>query len=106
MEVKILNETKQPLLSRTSYELRISGTELTPTNPKAVEIVAEKVKADASLVTIQGIYQGYGSHTTRVFARVYESKESLLKVEPKKKKADAGKSEQKSEGQKPKSEGE
>ena len=85
MEIKILDEIKQPLLSRTSYKLRIFGSKTTPSNAKTVEILADKFKADAGLVTIQGIYQGFGAHTTTILARIYDSKENLLKVEPKKK---------------------
>ena len=85
MSLKIINEKKQPLLSRVSYEMNIEGSKVTPSKDKIKEEISKKVKAKSELISIKKVYQHYGEAKVTVQAYVYSSKESLLKIEPPKK---------------------
>lgn len=106
MEVKIIEQKEQPILSRKELTAEISFTGKTPSNEEVRKKVAEALKVKEELVAVRNIYTEFGLTKAKVNACVYENKEKLDSIEPKKKeKAKPGgeKKEEKAE-EKPKQE--
>ena len=86
MQLTIKQEIESPLLSRKEVKAEISFDKATPSNDDVAKAIAEKLKCDAGLVVVKHIYTKYGETLAGVEAYVYESKEALESIEPKKKK--------------------
>jgi small subunit ribosomal protein S24e len=85
MEIKIIEQKDKPVLSRKEIIAEISFTGKTPSNEEVRKKIAEESKADEELVVVKNIYTEFGLTKAKVNAYVYNSKEKLESIEPKKK---------------------
>lgn len=90
----IKKTTEKPLLARKEIEGEIIfEAKSTPSNDAVRKDVSAALKADEKAVVVKHIYTGYGTHIAKVLAFVYDSEESLKRVEPKHKDSKAKKAE-------------
>ena len=85
MNLKIIEETEKPLLSRKEIKAEITFDKATPSNEEVKKSVAAQTKADESLVVVKSIYTEFGATKATATVYVYTSKEDMEKIEPKKK---------------------
>lgn len=81
MDISIANKKTNRLLKREEFELKVSGSLLTPSRKELREKIAHTVGSKPDLVAIQRIEQQFGTHTNRVWCRAYEDAEQLKKLE-------------------------
>jgi small subunit ribosomal protein S24e len=84
MEVKVVSETKNPLLRRSEvqFELEHSQAGSTPPRLEVRKVVATALKADANLVFLKRFATKTGTHFVSGIAHVYDSVEQAKLVEP------------------------
>jgi len=82
MEVKF-NENK--LLHRKEVTGTLAFTGATPSNKEVQTKIAEHFKVTPEQVAVKHIYTDFGKTSAKFEANVYDSKEALDKLEPKKK---------------------
>ena len=80
MELKILKENEQPLLSRIEIQSQIVFDSVTPTRQEVRKKISETIKKEEPLVLISKIEGAYGRKTAKVTAHVYETKEQMEKI--------------------------
>jgi len=86
--MKILKETKQPLLSRTRYHIEVEHTgKSTPKKDTLLEEVSKLLKNKPECLKIKHIYTKQGFSQSKIICHSYLDKESLEKIENKKKNA-------------------
>ena len=86
MNLKIINEKDEPLLSRKEVTAELYFEKAaTPSNDKVKKNISSQLKADEKLIVIKKIDSHYGTTEAVVTAVVYTSKEEMEKIEPKKK---------------------
>ncbi|MBL7147943.1 MAG: hypothetical protein ISS82_03905 [Nanoarchaeota archaeon] len=84
--MKILKEIKQPLLSRTKYEVELDhNNEKTPAKKDLTDNVSSFLKNDKELVVIDKIITKLGSSQSKLIVYVYDDKKSLENLKLKKK---------------------
>lgn len=81
MKVTIIKTTPNPFLHRQELELQASESSTTPSRKELLEHIAQASNSKPELVTIQKIEQHFGTHTNRIWARVYENRANLEKTE-------------------------
>ena len=90
MELHIKQDKKNALLHRKEVEGTLSYQGATPSNAQLTEALSKKFGVGADSIAVKHIYGSFGAQNATFDAHVYDSKEHLLKVEPKQKvKADA-----------------
>ncbi|PIU59954.1 30S ribosomal protein S24e [Candidatus Bathyarchaeota archaeon CG07_land_8_20_14_0_80_47_9] len=84
MEVKVISETKNPLLRRTEvqFELEHAQAGSTPPRLEVRKAVATALKADANLVFLKRFATKTGTHSASGIAHVYDSVEQAKLIEP------------------------
>ena len=84
MEIKIIEQKDNPVLSRTriKFEIHREGSPV-PSRLEVVEKIASKLKKDKSLITIRNINADFGNSNIEGEAILYSSKKALEKLEPK-----------------------
>jgi len=85
MNIKIIDEKKNPLFNRKEIILEVES-EITPSHSEAEKIVSEKFKTSSETFKIKKIYGRFGSKTFRINANVYSSKNEKEEIEAKSKK--------------------
>ena len=85
MNIKIIDEKKNPLFNRKEIILEVES-EITPSHSEAEKIVSEKFKTSSETFKIKKIYGRVGSKTFRINANVYSSKNEKEEIEAKSKK--------------------
>ncbi|MFP4112567.1 MAG: 30S ribosomal protein S24e [Candidatus Woesearchaeota archaeon] len=83
MNLEIIKEKDNPLLSRKRVTLEGESDSSTPSRLSIKEFVAKKVKTDSSKIAIRHVYTDYGSKKIKVIAHVYENEEDLKNTEEK-----------------------
>jgi len=89
MNVKILEQKQEPLLSRTVITADLTFEGATPSKEEVKKVIASQTKADEKLLIIKKITTRYGSTKAQASAYLYDSEEEMKKIEPKDKKAEA-----------------
>jgi ribosomal protein S24E len=92
MNIHVTEERQNPLLGRKELTGTLEFTGATPSAADLQKKLAEHLKAAADTVAVKRIDTAFGSAHAHFEAFIYESKEQLAKVEPRKKekKAKAG----------------
>ncbi|RJQ21865.1 30S ribosomal protein S24e [Candidatus Woesearchaeota archaeon] len=90
MELNITTEKKNSLLGRTEVYGTVTFEGATPSNAQVSEALAKKYGKDTDTVVVKHILGKFGGITATFEADVYDTKEQLLKTEPKKKEKAAG----------------
>lgn len=95
MQIKILDQKKEPLLSRTIITAEVSfEASVTPSKEEVKKNIAAQLKAgtqtksDSSpekLTIVKKIHHNFGSTTGKITAYVYDSEKDMKNIEPKKK---------------------
>ena len=88
MELKIINITDEPLLSRKLVKASIEFEKSTPSYAEVTSSLSSNLKTDEKLVAIRHIYNSFGAKKAEVTAYVYadEIKKQLIEPKPKEKK--------------------
>lgn len=95
MNIKVVNEKEEKLLNRKDILINLDFEDKTPSREVIKKELVEKLKIDPELLKIKKIQQEFGDRKAKVFAYLYNSKESLNKVEVKNKKKKVVKKEEK-----------
>jgi len=82
METIIKKQAMNPLLLREEVEFVINSP-TTPSKNEAKDAISSKLNKSPEVIVIKKIHQKFGTEDTEVYAYVYNSKESLEKIEPK-----------------------
>ena len=85
MDVKILDEKENALLSRREVTAEISYTGATPKTEDVAKAMSQNLKAEEKLVVIKNINQKFGIQKSKILAYQYMNEEDKIKYEPKKK---------------------
>jgi len=85
MELKIINETENPLFNRKEIQLSLKA-DTTPSREEVVKIISEKFSIPVESIKIKKISGKFGSKVFTVIANLYASEEKKDKIESKKKK--------------------
>lgn len=85
MELHVKNDKKNALLHRKEVDGTLNYTGATPSNAQLQEALSKKFGSAADAIAVKHIYGAFGAQTATFEAHVYDTKENLLKVEPKKK---------------------
>ena len=96
--MKILKETKQPLLSRTEYEIEIEHLEKsTPKKDTLIDEISKFLKINPECLALKHVYTKSGFPISKIICNSYLDKESLIKIEKKQKKTSKNAKEEKKE---------
>ena len=86
MNIIILKQEKQPLLSRTEVSAKVSFKGSTPSKKDVQKNIASKLKQKEELTAIKHIYNEFGAQEAEVEAFIYEDKKVMSVLEKSKKK--------------------
>ena len=83
MELQILEKKENPLLHRLELKFVVKHEkEKTPSREDVRNIIAANLNADKKRVILQYIHTPFGSNESKGYAKIYESIEHAMKVEP------------------------
>ncbi len=83
MELQILEKRNNPLLHRLELKFVIKHEkEKTPSREDVRNLIAANMNADKRYVILQYIHTPFGSNESKGYAKIYESVEHAMKVEP------------------------
>jgi len=82
---KVLNETENPLFNRKEVEI-ILESDSSPKREEIEKLISENFSTNSEAVKVNKIKGIYGSRNFKIFADVYDSKETKEKIEQKPKK--------------------
>ncbi len=99
MEINIIDDKKNPLLSRREIICMVTKKGTTPSKNDIATQVSNELKLKRECVFIDAVYQKYGRPTSEVHVRVYDKKELVPGYEKPKK--DANSAEAKKESKAP-----
>jgi len=85
MNLNILEQKNNILLSRKEISARITYDKATPSNEELKKQLATATKSDAGAIAVKHIYPSFGQKDAKVLAYVYQNAELMAKHEPKKK---------------------
>ena len=80
MKFQVVSEKEEPLLDRKTIILKVEKEE-TPSRKEIIDLV--KAHFNAEHFVIRKIEQKFGKHEAEVVVRIYNSRETLLQLEPK-----------------------
>ena len=86
MNINILKQEKQPLLSRIEISAKVEFNGSTPSRDDITKSIATKLKQKEELTTIKHIYTEFGSQEAKVEAFIYDDKKVMSVLEKSKKK--------------------
>ncbi len=89
MEINIIDDKKNPLLSRREIICMVTKKGTTPSKNDIATQVSNELKLKKECVFIDAVYQKYGRPTSEVHVRVYDKKELVPGYEKPKKDADS-----------------
>ncbi|WP_048150032.1 30S ribosomal protein S24e [Palaeococcus ferrophilus] len=83
MEIRIIEKKENPLLGRTEiyFEVEHEG-EPTPSRQEVKGKLVAMLDLNAGTTVIQYIRSNFGSRVSKGYAKVYETRERMLEVEP------------------------
>jgi len=82
MNINITSNTDNKLLDRKEIRAEISFSGSTPKRAELKEAVGHKIGANPELVVLRQVSSNFGSHTVKVTAHSYSSKDALMATEP------------------------
>ena len=82
MSLTIVERKEVPLLSRAHIKASLNFSGVTPSNSDVKGQLASALKTNQNLIVIRNILTGFGSHTAKISAYVYDNEENLKKIEP------------------------
>lgn len=82
MRLEIISKKTNPLLLRQEIEFSIREVSKTPSRKEVIERLAALTDKDASMIVVDKIVQGFGSKDAVGYAKAYNSKDALEKIEP------------------------
>ncbi len=85
MEIKILEEKKNPLFNRKEIQISLFS-EISPNKTEVKKLISEKFSAPEENIEIKKISGKFGSKDFLIIFNVYSSKEDKEKIERKSKK--------------------
>jgi len=88
MQIKDIKKNEEPLLARTRLNVVVEYDKATPSYSESISLLATHLKADQSLIAIRHIYTSFGQRRSEIIAYIYNSKDKMQLIEPKKAKAD------------------
>ena len=84
MELEIIEQNDNPLLSRQEIKVVIKHSEdSTPRRNQVIKNISEQLKTNRELVIIDHLKNAYGKTETHGYAKVYSDRDSLTKIETK-----------------------
>ena len=88
MQLKILNEKKEPLLSRTMLTASLEYEKATPSYQEVMSLIASQLKTEEKLIAIRHVYNSFGHKKAELIAYIYtdENKKQLIETKIKEKK--------------------
>ncbi|HMK47377.1 MAG TPA: 30S ribosomal protein S24e [Methanocella sp.] len=81
MEIKVLEEKKNPLLQRREVKFSVSHNLGTPSRQEIKDKIAAYLNSKPELVIIERMRTQFGKRETRGYAKIYETPERLKRVE-------------------------
>ena len=89
MNINILKQEKQPLLSRIEVSAKVEFKGSTPSREELKKGMAIKLKQKEELTVIKHIYNEFGAQEAEVEAFIYDDKKVMSILEKEKKKKDS-----------------
>lgn len=83
MDIKVLEEKKNPLLQRREVKFSVSHNLGTPSRDEIKGKIAAYLNSKPELVIIERMNSEFGKRETRGYAKIYETAERLKSVETK-----------------------
>jgi ribosomal protein S24E len=83
MQINILEQKEEPLLSRTKVSAIVEYEKATPSYSELTPIIASKLKKDEKLVSIRHIYTLFGKKKAKLTAYIYVDEGKKQFIEPK-----------------------
>lgn len=83
VELKILNEKKEPLLSRTMLTASLEYEKATPPYQEVASLIASQLKTEEKLIAIRHIYNSFGHKKAEIIAYLYSDENKKQLMEPK-----------------------
>ena len=80
MDFEITEKKDNPLLERKEIKFVVSYEGVTPPFKKIREELVQHLKSDGKLTVLDGVYQEFGEHKSKGYAKVYKNAEAM-KVE-------------------------
>ncbi len=81
MDIKVLEEKKNPLLQRREIQFSVTQNLGTPSRQEIKSKLAAYLNSKPELVIIERMNQEFGKRETRGYAKIYESVDRLKSVE-------------------------
>jgi small subunit ribosomal protein S24e len=81
MDIKVLEEKKNPLLQRREVKFSVSHNLGTPSRDDIKAKIAAYLNSKPELVIIERMRSEFGKRETRGYAKIYETAERLKRVE-------------------------
>ncbi len=101
MEINIIDDKKNPLLSRREIICMVTKKGTTPSKNDIATEVTNELKLKKECVFVDRVYQKYGRPTSEVHVRVYDKKELVPGYEKPKKDADSAEAKKEGESKAP-----
>lgn len=87
MNLKVVAQTENALLGRKEVIVKIDNQGPTPPESELIDKLSASLNIDKDLVVVKTISQKFGTQESEAVVKIYDSKEILDKIEPKKKEA-------------------
>jgi ribosomal protein S24E len=100
VDIKVIEKKEEPLLSRTKIIAELFFKGATPSKQEFKKKLASTLKQDENLIVVNKIIQNFGSGRSESIAYIYQNKQDMDKIEPKKKQKEPKKEESKEEPKK------
>ena len=83
MQLKILSEKKEPLLSRTMLTASLEYEKSTPSYQEVTSLIASQLKTEEKLIAVRHVYNIFGHKKAEVIAYIYSDENKKQFIEPK-----------------------
>ena len=81
MDIKVLEEKKNPLLQRREVKFSVSHNLGTPSRDEIKAKIAAYLNSKPELVIVERMNPEFGKRETRGYAKIYETEEYMKKTE-------------------------
>lgn len=81
MDIKIIEEKNNPLLSRREVVFKVDHESATPSRKSIVDRIAATMNSKEGLVIIDNLKTEFGKRETIGYAKIYETEERAKQVE-------------------------
>lgn len=85
MNVQIVEQRENSLLSRKEIRARLLYDQATPSKEQLKKQLAAAMKVEPQLLVVKSIYPAYGERRANILVYQYKSEEMLKKIEPEQK---------------------